>query len=133
MKVQLQIRGKGRDFQLQSSFLRGQRCGDVKDIILRPQEDYPVHVLFLPSMVAGCEAKLQVKAREENSKYYVSDGNPGNNVCHPGDDIWDYCPGDLSLTHEGLNKMADIAVSWKKAFSFRFKFHLSLFLVAPFY
>ncbi len=72
LKVRLQIRGNSRDFQLQTLYGHSQKVTDCKDVVLKPHEEYPIHVLFAPSRVAGSEARLQIKPSNTNTKYTVS-------------------------------------------------------------
>ena len=39
--------------------------------MLKEHEEFPVHVLFTPSRVAGMDAKLQIRPSQMNSKYTV--------------------------------------------------------------
>ncbi|XP_071823533.1 uncharacterized protein [Apostichopus japonicus] len=70
LKLKLSITG-GPDFQLQSSFGSQLQLSDSKSLILKPEEDLPVNILFAPTMVASSQGLLIMKPVGGCSKYTV--------------------------------------------------------------
>ena len=59
--------------QLQSRFGDHTRLSSSKEIVLLSAEDMQIHVMFAPSTIAMCKAKLQIRPHYNNSKYTVSE------------------------------------------------------------
>ena len=80
LRVQMRIRGSGsgaqriscHDFRLQGTGPHGACLSDVKDAVLSPHAELPVHVFFLPARIADFKASLTVESvNNEFRKYKV--------------------------------------------------------------
>ena len=49
-----------------------QKLVGSKEIVMKPLETFPVHVLFSPTKVKGVEAKLIIRVVDSTTKYTVS-------------------------------------------------------------
>ncbi|XP_064639847.1 uncharacterized protein LOC135495313 [Lineus longissimus] len=67
----MQIKGSSQDFKLRSLTYTQEKLLPEKEIVMKPMEDYPIHVIFEPSAVATCSAKLNIKTDSSNFKYSI--------------------------------------------------------------
>lgn len=58
--------------QIQSLYGNKERLSMSKEIIMKPLEQYPVHVLFAPTKVNSREGKLVIRVVNTSTKYTVS-------------------------------------------------------------
>ena len=49
-----------------------ERLAESKEVIVKPQEQYPVHVLFAPSRTTNREAQLVIRVVNSTTKHTVS-------------------------------------------------------------
>ncbi|XP_070574369.1 centrosomal protein of 192 kDa-like isoform X2 [Ptychodera flava] len=70
-KLKVSIKAEHTDFQLQSSFGGEETLGDNREVILKPLEDFPVHILFAPTSVTCRQAKLIMRPQNGGMKYVI--------------------------------------------------------------
>nr|XP_006825249.1 PREDICTED: centrosomal protein of 192 kDa-like [Saccoglossus kowalevskii] len=71
LKLRIFIRADHQDFQLQSSFGHQENLSDSRQVILKPLEDFPLHVLFAPTSIISRQAKLVMKPSTGGTKFTV--------------------------------------------------------------
>ncbi|CAH1277142.1 CEP192 [Branchiostoma lanceolatum] len=97
LKLDLTIRDDGNGcFQLQSSFMEHEQLSSSRQIILKPLEDFPVHLIFAPTRVATMQAKLVIKPPKGNTKFTIPLSGYG---------------GTCNLTVEGLRAVSDMYIA----------------------
>ncbi|KAI8491129.1 hypothetical protein Bbelb_311700 [Branchiostoma belcheri] len=97
LKLELTIRDDGNGcFQLQSSFMEHEQLSSSRQIILKPLEDFPVHLIFAPTRVATMQAKLVIKPPKGNTKFTIPLSGYG---------------GTCNLTVEGLRAVSDMYIA----------------------
>ncbi|XP_021379779.1 uncharacterized protein LOC110467151 [Mizuhopecten yessoensis] len=72
-RVRIEIRSSSWDFQLQGSFNSDQKemSTRARDVIIKPMEKYPVHIVFAPSSVCESTGKLVLKHSMSTFKYSI--------------------------------------------------------------
>ncbi|XP_033117603.1 centrosomal protein of 192 kDa-like [Anneissia japonica] len=115
MKLKLSIRGNTQDFQLQSSFGQQEKLTDNRQVLLKPSEEFPVHILFAPTSEGTMQGTLVIKPNSGNTKFTVPLSGYGgvssiilNGLTHVGDtylsNIMNVTAGKIrTLSFEALN------------------------------
>ncbi|XP_060078039.1 uncharacterized protein LOC132557559 [Ylistrum balloti] len=72
-RVRVEIRANSWDFQLQGSFNSDQKemSTHARDVIIKPMEKYPIHIVFAPSSVCESTGKLVLKYSMSTFKYSI--------------------------------------------------------------
>ncbi|XP_033755501.1 uncharacterized protein LOC117338316 isoform X2 [Pecten maximus] len=72
-RVRVEIRSSSWDFQLQGSFNSEQKemSTRARDVIIKPMEKYPIHIVFAPSSVCESTGKLVLKYSMSTFKFSI--------------------------------------------------------------
>ncbi|KAK2155816.1 hypothetical protein LSH36_230g01007, partial [Paralvinella palmiformis] len=69
MKILLEVRDESLQFEIVSSFGHKKKLSTSKEVMLKPLEEYPVHVCYKPTKTISATGKLLVRLLNSTFKY----------------------------------------------------------------